>query len=107
MTVDINSGLENLGDEEEEQGLAEVAEDGNDCQRHPAEVTKRVAWKRVKLRSFELPCEFRQVQLSCLGKPKKGTSCDRAAEAWCPDMATGSTARTCGSVRVARPSPRG
>ena len=52
MTVDINSGLENLGDEEEEQGLAEVAEDGNDCQRHPAEVTKCVACKSVQLRSL-------------------------------------------------------
>ena len=41
----FNFVLENLWYEEEEQGLTEVAEDGNDCQRHPAEVTKRVAWK--------------------------------------------------------------
>ena len=37
--------IQYLWDEEEEQGLAEVAEDGDDRQRHPAEVTKRVAWK--------------------------------------------------------------
>ena len=46
----IQQPLEILGwiylwDKEKKKCLAEVAKDGDDCQRHPAEVTKCVPWK--------------------------------------------------------------